>query len=275
MLLSAACTAPGQCDEAKGKKLLLIGQGPDGHPPGTHEFMAGLKVLRKCLEPVKGIEIETVKADEPWAEGPEKIAQADAIVMMVTQGARWMQSDPRRYDALTRLAARGGGMVALHWSVGAKDAQYIDGQLKLLGGTRGGPQRRYGVATRKIKFLQPEHPILRGVEPMDEVHDEFYYRLDLVKNQPGFHPLLQVMMEENEETIGWTWDRPDGGRSFGYVGFHFHDRWRDPSYRRLAAHATLWALKMDVPKDGLAVEVTEDDLQLPPARPKKAKQPKQ
>ena len=28
------------------KKLLLIGQGPDGHPPQTHEYVAGLKVLR-------------------------------------------------------------------------------------------------------------------------------------------------------------------------------------------------------------------------------------
>src|SRR5262245_21677300 len=31
------------------KKLLLIGQGPDGHPATTHEYMAGLKVLAACL----------------------------------------------------------------------------------------------------------------------------------------------------------------------------------------------------------------------------------
>lgn len=35
---------------SKGKRLLLIGQGPDGHPAGTHEFMAGVRILARCLQ---------------------------------------------------------------------------------------------------------------------------------------------------------------------------------------------------------------------------------
>ena len=32
------------------KKLLLLAQGPDGHPAQTHEYVAGLTILQKLLE---------------------------------------------------------------------------------------------------------------------------------------------------------------------------------------------------------------------------------
>ena len=36
-------TSPARA-EAK-KKILLVSQGPDGHPPETHEYAAGLRML--------------------------------------------------------------------------------------------------------------------------------------------------------------------------------------------------------------------------------------
>ncbi len=39
---------------AEPKKLLLLGQGPDGHPPTTHEYLAGSRILAKCLKDVPG-----------------------------------------------------------------------------------------------------------------------------------------------------------------------------------------------------------------------------
>src|SRR5207237_2383913 len=56
---------PGKKAAAKaraGKKLLLVGQGSDGHPPRTHEYMAGLRVLKALLEPVGGVKVTTVRA---------------------------------------------------------------------------------------------------------------------------------------------------------------------------------------------------------------------
>ena len=45
------------------KKLLLVGQGPECHPPATHEYMDGLKVLEKLFpEPFK--KIGEIKANE-------------------------------------------------------------------------------------------------------------------------------------------------------------------------------------------------------------------
>jgi type 1 glutamine amidotransferase len=245
------------------KRLLLIGQGPDGHPPGTHEFMAGVRVVSELLKPfANDIQVTTAKADEPWTEGPQLIDRADGIVLLVTQGARWMQTDAARHAALKRLAARKGAMVALHWSIGAQDGQYIAGQLALLGGTRGGPQRKYKVLENDVHLAERDHPILRGLSDF-RIKDEFYYRLDLVPPSPAFHPLLETPIDGNDETICWAWERPDGGRSVGYVGIHFHSNWERLEYRRLVTQAILWTFALPIPESGVPADISKEIFVLP------------
>src|ERR1041384_6876031 len=75
--------------EAAPMRLLIVWQGPDGHPPTTHEFQAGAKVLAELLKPHKDVQVTLANADEPWTDGPTIIDQSDGIVMFVTQGAGW------------------------------------------------------------------------------------------------------------------------------------------------------------------------------------------
>jgi type 1 glutamine amidotransferase len=247
---------------AEKKKLLIIGQGSDGHPPGTHEFMAGTKVVQALLAPYADIDVAITKADEPWTDGPALLDVADGAVLLVTQGAQFMQRSPERFAAFQRLAKRKGALVALHWSVGAKDAQYIEGQLRLLGGTRGGPQRKYQILETDVTRIAKGHPVLAGV-PDFRIKDEFYYRLELLpKEAPGFHPLLSAKIDGADETVCWAWERPDGGRSFGYVGFHFHSTWERPEYRRMVANAVLWTLGLAVPEGGAKADVAPEILKL-------------
>ena len=242
-------------------KLLLIGSGPDGHPAQTHEYMAGLKILAKCLKDVPGLEITTVRADEPWREGPELIARSDAVVLYLSEGARWMNHDPKRHEALAKMASRGGGITVLHWAMGTKDAKYIDGCLQLLGGCHGGPDRKYKVLETKTRIADQNHPITAGIKDF-RVHDEFYYRLKFAQDEEAIHPLLRVTIDDHPETVAWCWERPDHGRSFGFSGLHYHDNWRFVEYRRLVAQGVLWTLKKPIPKGGLAVSVSEEDLRL-------------
>lgn len=233
--------------------------------------MAGASVLAELLKPYHEIAVSIVKADEPWPEGPELIDRADAIVMFVTQGAQWMQTDAKRHEALKRLAARRGAIVAIHWSVGAKDAKYIQGQLDLLGGTRGGEQRKYKVLGVDVKRADPKHPILTGI-PDFKAYDEFYYSLDL---KPDIHPLFKTNIDGKDETVAWSWDRPDGGRSFGFVALHFHSNWQLPEYRRFVVQGVLWSLKLPIPSGGVNVEIDSKKLELggilpPPAGPAKS-----
>lgn len=244
------------------KKLLLVSTGPDGHPPATHEYAPGLKVLAKCLESVAGLEVTQVKAVEPWKEGPELLERADGVVLFVTEGAKWIQTDPRRQQALAKVAARGGGLSCIHWAMGTREAQPIDDFLKLFGGCHGGPDRKYREFDAiDVTVAEPGHPIAAGVKDF-KIKDEFYYRLKFVKAEKGVQPVLKTTIDGQAETVAWRWERPDGGRSLGFSGLHFHDNWGRVEYRRLVTQGVLWTLKMDVPKDGLAVEVKDEDLKL-------------
>ena len=244
--------------ESKAKRLLIVGQGPDGHPPTTHEFMAGAQVTAELLKAYKEIQATIVKADEPWSNGPKLIDDADGIVMWVTQGAQWMQTDAERYSALKRLAARAGAIVALHWSVGAKDAKYIQGQLDLLGATRGGPQRKYLVLPTELKRVAPDHPILTAIGDI-KTYDEIYYALD---RRPDIQPLFTSQIEGKDEMAAWALERADGGRSFGFVGLHFHANWQLPEYRRFVTQGVLWSLKVPIPAGGAKVDIDSKKLEL-------------
>jgi len=167
--------------------------------------------------------------------------------MFLTQGAEWIQLDPQRHAALKRLAQRGGAITALHWAVGAKDAKYIDGQLELLGGTRGGPQRKYKVLETGLTVADRQHPITTGLSDF-RINDEFYYRLDFVKPPGSVHPLLTARIDDNDGDGVLGGDRPDGGRSFGFVGLHFTAIGSARSIDVLVTQGIVWTLHLPVQK---------------------------
>lgn len=227
------------------RKLLLVGQSPDGHPAGTHEYMPGVERLAKLLEPNNDLKITIANADEPWPDGPRLIGETDGIVIFLSEGAKWCLADPRRHDALTQLAVRSGGFVALHWAMGTRETEPIEPFLNLFGGCHGGPDRKYRVVRTELRPAEPIHPIATGLQPL-QLREEFYYRLKFVDATPGVEPVMQAMIDGQPETVAWAWQRPDGGRSFGYSGLHFDDNWQLPEYPRLIKQAVLWTMKLPI-----------------------------
>ena len=167
--------------------------------------------------------------------------------------------DDKRLAAFRAGAKRGMGLSVLHWGMGSKDAKNIDAFVELFGGCHGGPDRKYKVLETEAHVLA--HPVTTGVRDF-RVRDEFYYRLKFVKPEGSVKPLLRVTIDAKPETVAWAWERPDGGRSFGFSGLHFHDNWKLESYRRLVAQGVLWSVGLPVPKEGLPVDVTQEDLKL-------------
>ncbi len=243
---------------ASGHRVLIIGQGPDGHPPTTHEFMAGAVVLQRLLQSDPSLEVTVVKAVDAWEEGPQWIDQADAVVLLVTQGSAWMQEDAERYRAFERLSRRGGGLIALHWSVGAKEGDLIPGQLALLGATRGGPERKYQFLPSQLTPDADGHPILSGIEAFD-AFDEFYYALD---RQADVQPLLSAQIDGESEMVAWAWESPSQARAFGFTGLHFHSNWQLPEYRRLVVQGVRWCLRQPIPASGVDVDIDTSWLEL-------------
>lgn len=247
---------------AQPKRVLLLGQTRD-HPPGTHEYLSGLHVLARCLQGVAGVEAKILNVDGDWPEGPELIRAADGLVLYLGEGGRWMQAEPKRSEAIAALAARGGGIVGIHWAIGAKDARYVPGHLKWMGGMHGGPDRKYTFTTTDLTLVAPHHPIARGLEPF-RLKDEFYYQLKFAKEGTVI-PLVSAAIGGTPETCAWAFERPDGGRSFGFCGMHDHINWGLASCRRLIAQGVLWTLNVPIPEKGLPVDVAEEDLAIRPS----------
>jgi len=238
-LIAILAALPASADTPK-KRLLLLAQGPDGHPPETHEYVRGQQILQKALEKVPGLETTIVRADEPWREGPELLAKAEGVVVFLSEGAKWLQRNPERLRAFQELAKRKGGLAVVHWGMGTKDAQYIDAFVQLFGGCHGGPDRKYKVLATQA-HADRQHPVGQGIGDF-KVRDEFYYRLKFPQLAP--RPVLKVEIDGQDETVAWAYERPDGGRSFGFSGLHFHENWQLPEYRRLVTQGVLWAMQI-------------------------------
>ena len=93
--------------ERKVQRILLLGQGPDGHPFGTHEYNTAMRIVITCLKSQNKLQIIAVSADEPWSKGPELLDGADGAVIFLSQGAKWLQKDPARLQAFQRLGQKG------------------------------------------------------------------------------------------------------------------------------------------------------------------------
>lgn len=265
--------------DARPQRLLLIGQGPDGsHKPTTHEYFAGVNLVARLLRAQPKLEVMIVSADGDWSDGPQLLERADAAVMFVAEGAKWVSANDARLAAFRGLAKRGGGLGVLHWGTGTKTAEPITAFVSLFGACHGGPDRKFKDFDQVLpQWTNTEHPILRGLKPFAApVKEEFYFALKqasktggvtLADSESAITPLLRIPAEEVSGTVAWCWERPDHGRSFGFTGLHFHDNWKHESYRRFVAQATLWTLNREIPSEGLPVAVEDNDLKLKPSQP--------
>ena len=110
-----------------------------------------------------------------------------------------------------------------------------------------------------------------GIRPFELRKDGWLYNLHFAEK--GVTPVLAGPMPEDSrktadarahagraETVAWTYERPNGGRSFGFTGCDLHANWADANQRLLVLNGLLWTAKIEVPEGGLVSEVSEADL---------------
>jgi hypothetical protein len=253
-------TNPSFAADPAPKRLLLLAQGPDGHPKGTHEYAAGQEVLQKCLSTVPGLETTIVRADGDWPEGPDLLAKADGAVLFVSEGAKWLSADPARRASFVELAKRGGGLAVLHWGMGTRTAEPIEPFVALLGACHGGADRKYKFLETDVTIAAKDHPVTAGLADF-RIKEEFYYQLK-TRVDAQLVPLLKAEIDGERHMVAWAWERPDGGRSFGYSGCHYHENWSRPEYQRFLSQGVLWTLKLTPPVENFPGDVTDEDVKL-------------
>jgi type 1 glutamine amidotransferase len=244
-------TARGQEETTK---ILLIGKDRD-HAPETHEYMAECALLASCLEQTPGVE---AVVSDGWPTDPEAFEGVDSIVLYTANGGDVLL-DPAHREQTDRLLADGVGLVALHWSTGAGD-QVGPEYLEVLGGWFSTAFAEIPVVDSAIRPADPDHPVCRGWQATP-MKDEYYIKL---KYADAAKPVVMAEVQGTDYPVGWVFERPDGGRSFGYVCGHFHDCFKIPAFRRSVVNGILWSAGLEVPEAGAPVEVSEADLALPP-----------
>jgi hypothetical protein len=240
------------------KKVVLVWTAPD-HPYTTHMYQFECGVLARCLNQSPGIDA-VVCPDPEWPRDPELFKNAAAIVYYSRNAGDIVLADGHR-DQFLDLMSKGVGFCAVHWSTKASDEKLLPQYIDILGGAFH-EQPGWGLKTdtRPLIQVDPAHPVCRGWKPFD-LHEEWYLGTKLHERA---HPVISVRIDDHDQVLAWTFERPGGGRSFGATLGHFHENFTLEPFRRAIVNGVLWSAHADIPEAGAPVALSEDDLRLPP-----------
>jgi len=271
------------------KRIVLIA-GRSSHPPGMHEFRAGCLLLQKALASVPGITVQVYDGGWPSkmvdgarVDDSAALDNADAVLIFSDGGRGNPAIQGDRMKVVDALAARGAGLGFAHYGVEVPAGPPGEAMHRWIGGyyeTNWSVNPMWKPAFDKF----PTHPVTRGVGPF-ATHDEWYFNMrwtpdagakgrvtpllvatpsDEVRKGPYVSPrgpYQHIIADSGRaETMMWVYERPDGGRSFGFTGGHTHANWGDPNQRKVMLNALLWIAKVEVPAGGVRDEITPADL---------------
>jgi type 1 glutamine amidotransferase len=256
----------------QGRTIVLVA-GTPSHPTGMHEYRAGCLLLKQCLDQ-SGL-VESRLFTNGWPQSENAFDGADAIFLYMDGGPRHAALREQNLKQLRDLMKKGVGLGCAHFAVevpkdhGGEWLEWLGGYYEV--GYSINPTWAAVIASL------PSVPVTRGVKPFS-VRDEWYFNIRFNEKQGKLTPILIarpsletrqnsygpyphiVQAAGREETLMWTYERPGGGRSFGFTGAHFHDNWGNESFRKLVLNALLWTAHVEVPKDGLAGKLPPDQL---------------
>ena len=255
---------------AQDRRIVFLAGRPS-HGYGSHEHLAGSRIIADAIQrSAPNIKCEVYAGG--WPEDEKVLEGADAIVMYADGGGGHPALN--HLDVLGKHIARGAGFSCLHYAVEVPKDKGGPEFLKWLGGYF---ETNWSVNPHwDAKYTSfPEHPATRGVKPF-EANDEWYFHMRFQPDMKGVTPLLSAVPPESTMTrpdgphsgnpavrkevgervpqhMAWAYDRPDGGRSFGFTGGHYHWNWGREDILKLVCNAICWTAKADVPAAGLPV----------------------
>ncbi len=274
---------------SQNKKVVFI-SGKPSHGWMKHEHRAGNMILAKRLNE-SGLPIEAVVLEDIGYPKDESVLEdASTIVIFCTgHGGHVLNPKLKEFDALMK---KGIGVIMIHWATEAVSGAPGDKFLEWMGGFC---DLNWSVNPHwKPNFKPRKHPIWNGVQPFS-VDDEWYYHMRFVEDRTGLTPILtdvppmetlkrpdgmrsgnpsvrKAVANGESQHVAWSYERPQGGRGFGFTGGHNHVSWQDDNYRKIMLNAILWTAGMEVPENGVdssSPDHQEIESNLDPVRKKK------
>ena len=254
------------------KKVIFIADAGTHGARGNHEFVAGSILLARELNANYPNVHAVVFTTKNW---PKKVEHADAIIVALNPGQR-AATDPNLFAAMRK----GAGFMAIHFGVEVNKGEAGGNYLQWMGGYF---ETFWSVNpwwTPEFKEF-PDHPIARGVKPFS-VKDEWYYHMRFVPDMKGVTPILSAIPPLNTagkepsdrggnaavhaevaagkaQHMAWAYERPDGGRGFGFTGLHQHTNLGDDSFRTVLLNGAAWVTKLDIPANGVPSKTPDKD----------------
>ena len=249
-------------------KIVFI-SGHPSHGPMAHEHRAGNMILADALQR-SGLNVKCEVVPHPGYPEDKTIFDDAATVVVFCTGHRGHVLNPH-LDAFDELMKSGVGVVMIHWATEAEKGKPGEKFLEWMGGFC---DLDWSVNPHWAPTFDslPIHPITNGVQPFS-VHDEWYYHMRFVDEMKGVTPILsdlpppetlrrpdgersgnpavrKAVAEGNPQVVAWAYDRPGGGRGFGFTGAHNHVSWQNENFLKVVLNAVLWTANQEVPKDG-------------------------
>ncbi len=260
-----------QMNVVEAKKKIVFIAGRPSHGYGEHEHNAGCTLLAKCLnENVPGVEAVVYK--NGWPQDPHALDGAATVVIYADGG----DANPAipHLEELDKLLKRGVGLACIHYAVEMPKGAPGDAWLRWIGGYF---ETFWSVNPNwKAEFKTlPHHPVTNGVKPF-AIEDEWYYHMRFVggddSKAKGLTPILTAVPPDSTrrdgndahganayvrarkgmaEHVAWAFERPGGGRGFGFTGGHWHFNWGNPNFRTIVLNGIVWTAGLDVPAGGV------------------------
>ncbi len=264
---------------AANKKIVFIA-GTPSHGPGEHEHRADCLLLKACLDHVPGVTSEVYS--NGWPADPSAAFENAATIVVDSDGGPGhplLQDD--RLGVIGDLMKKGVGFVCIHYAVEPTPEKGEKEFLDWMGGCFEINRSVNPMWTADFKTL-PDHPITRGVKPF-KIYDEWYFYMRFRDGMQGVTPILTAIAPESTmsrpdgphegnpavrasvkrgdpQIMAWAYQRPDGGRGFGFTGAHYHKNFGNPNFRKIVLNAILWTAKVPVPPNGVRSRVTPEEL---------------
>lgn len=264
------------CAYSADKQILMLA-GKPSHGPGQHEHNAGTLLLTKWINTVKGVHATAI-LNGAWPDD-KALDSADAIFIFCDGSEGHLAFQPGREAAIAKAAARGVGIMMIHYAVEPPAKRGHDEMIDWLGGYF---EINYSINPHWEPRYDnlPKHPVTRGVKPF-QVRDEWYYNIRFREGQKNVKPILVATPPADTikadgirsgnadvrskigqpHTMAWATERPNGGRSFGFTGTHYHANLGDENFRKILLNALLWVAKAEVPRNGVEVKVNPSELE--------------
>lgn len=248
---------------AADQKRIIFIHGKASHGYGGHAYGPAFRMLAQMLnDNVPGVRAVVLRDDQDLAP----LDTADAIVLGSDGGGLVKRFGSR----LEPLMKKGVGLACIHYTLDPGDQKHVQHLISWIGGSY---EQHWSVnPTWKAEFKNfPDHPVARGLQPFS-AQDEWYYHMRFVEDMKGVTPILSAIPPERTrqgkdgphsgnpevrartglaEVLAWIYERPEGGRGFGFTGMHTHWNWAQDSFRKSVLNGIVWIAGAEVPEGGV------------------------